>query len=100
MAHIPNTTTRSIYHNVEIMLNVYFLNGFIWCTIVEDWDALEAIFEYSYKDRLRLDSSEHPLLFTEPAWNPKETREKLIELAFEKFNVPAFYLAKGPALAA
>ncbi|KAJ3415775.1 Actin-like 6A [Chytridiales sp. JEL 0842] len=68
--------------------------------IIEDWECLENIWEYAYKDRLRLESSEHPLLFTEPAWNTRDAREKLIEMAFEKFNVPAFYLGKAPALAA
>ncbi|KAJ3165810.1 Actin-like protein 6B [Irineochytrium annulatum] len=68
--------------------------------VVDNWDALETLLKYSYDDRLRLDPAEHPLMFVEPAYNPRETREKLIELAFEKLNVPAFFLAKSPALAA
>jgi hypothetical protein len=31
-------------------------------------------------------------------WNTKAHREKMIELFFEKYNVPAFYLAKAPML--
>uniref|UniRef100_A0A915N9K7 Actin n=1 Tax=Meloidogyne javanica TaxID=6303 RepID=A0A915N9K7_MELJA len=33
-------------------------------------------------------------------WNKKDKREKLAELIFEKYNVPAFYLFKNAALAA
>ena len=33
------------------------------------------------------------------AWNQPEKREKLTEIMFEKFNLPAFYLAKTPVLA-
>lgn len=35
--------------------------------------------------------TEHPLLVTEPSWNSKENRERMIELAFEEFDAPAYY---------
>jgi len=69
-------------------------------TIVEDWDALEQIWDSALKSRLHVDPREHPLLVTEVAWNTREHREKLIELAFEKYETPAFYLAKNPVLTA
>ena len=37
---------------------------------------------------------------SEPAWNERSTREKLTELMFEKFNIPAFFLCKTPVLSA
>jgi hypothetical protein len=36
---------------------------------------------------------------TEPGWNPTKNREKTIEIAFEDFDVPAFYLSKSAVLA-
>ena len=33
-------------------------------------------------------------------WNQKPRREKLTELLFEKYNVPAFFLVKNAVLAA
>ncbi|KAJ3054299.1 Actin-like 6A [Rhizophlyctis rosea] len=68
--------------------------------LVEDWDALEALWDHAYFSRLRADPTEHALLFSEPAWNPSKNREKLLELAFEKYNVPAFYLARSAVLSA
>ena len=49
---------------------------------------------------LRVSPENHPLLCTEPAWNTKEKREKTMELAFEKFQFPAFYLAQDAVLTA
>ncbi|KAJ3020409.1 Actin-like 6A [Thoreauomyces humboldtii] len=67
--------------------------------IVEDWESYEALWDHAYA-RLRVDSREHPLLLSEPSWNPRESREKLIELAFEQYDVPCFYLARSAVLAA
>ena len=33
-------------------------------------------------------------------WNTRAKREKLTEIMFEKYNVPAFYLVKNAVLAA
>jgi len=49
--------------------------------------------------RLAQDLREHPLLVTEPVWNPPKNREKTIEVAFEDFETPAFYLAKNAVCA-
>ena len=37
---------------------------------------------------------------SEPAWNVKGKREKLAEIMFEKYNVPAFFLCKNAVLTA
>ncbi|OAJ42240.1 hypothetical protein, variant 1 [Batrachochytrium dendrobatidis JEL423] len=68
--------------------------------VVSDWDALEAIFDHTYSTVLCADSTEHPLMFCESSWNPREKREKLCELAFEKYNVPGFYLGRSAVLSA
>lgn len=68
--------------------------------IVQDWDACEAILEHTFKSCLACVPSEHPVLFTEPSHNTPAAREKLCELAFEKFDVPATFLSKNAVLAA
>ncbi|KAI9255904.1 actin family [Helicostylum pulchrum] len=68
--------------------------------MVEDWEAIEHIWDAAFNDMLRVDPENHPLLCTEAAWNTKEKREKTIELAFEKFQFPAFYLAQDAVMTA
>lgn len=68
--------------------------------LIHDWDAMENIWQAAYSDMLHVNSTEHPLLCTEPAWNSPENREKLMELAFEKFQAPAFYVAKDAVMTA
>ncbi|KAI9101659.1 actin family [Phlyctochytrium arcticum] len=67
--------------------------------IVDDWDTYTSLWSHSFKS-LRVDPTEHPLLLAEPSWNPRPVREKLIELAFEEFGVPCFYLARSALLSA
>lgn len=62
---------------------------------MQDWDRIPALWRYALTSRLTSNISEHPLLMTEPAWNPPKNREKTMEVAFEDFNVPAFYLARS-----
>ncbi|KAL3089937.1 hypothetical protein niasHS_006389 [Heterodera schachtii] len=68
--------------------------------MVEDWELFEKMLDYIYGPCLGAESREHGVLFTEPPWNPKEKRQRLTELVFEKYGVPAYYLAKNAVLAA
>jgi len=76
------------------------MQGVMQDGVVTDWDAAEALMEHTFKSCLACDPSEHPLLMAEPSWNPLPAREKLAELAFEKFNAPAFFLSKNAVLTA
>ncbi len=66
--------------------------------IVEDWGAMEKIWPYTFYTDLRLDPGEHPVLLTEPPLNPRPNREKMCEIMFETFNVPALYIAMQAVL--
>ncbi|KAI8812345.1 actin family [Cladochytrium replicatum] len=67
---------------------------------IDDFDVYSDILDYSFNARLRLQSSEHPVLLAEPSWNTKEIREKLAEIMFEQHTVPALYLARSAVLSA
>ncbi|TXT63512.1 MAG: Actin-/Arp1-/Arp2-/Arp3-related protein [Promethearchaeota archaeon] len=65
---------------------------------VSDWPAMERIWHYTFYTDLRIDPSEHPVLLTEPPLNPRDNREKMTEIMFETFNVPALYIATQAVL--
>jgi actin len=66
--------------------------------IVEDWGAMEKIWHYTFYTDLRIDPGDHPVLLTEPPLNPRPNREKMCEIMFETFNVPALYIAMQAVL--
>ena len=68
--------------------------------VVADWDAYEAILDHTYKSCLSCNPADHPLLLAEPNHNTKAAREKMAEIAFEKFGVPALFLSKAAVLTA
>ena len=60
--------------------------------IVTSWDGIEKIWHHAFHKRLHIDPEEHPVLLTEPPLNSKANREKMTEIMFETFNVPAMYV--------
>ena len=68
--------------------------------LISNWEEFENLWEFTYEKALRVQSSEHPVMFIDPSWDSKANREKLCELAFEKFGVPGFYLGRSAVLSA
>lgn len=68
--------------------------------MIDDWDLFENLIDFAYRKCLFTNSNSHPVLFSEPPWNVTSKREKLTELMFEKYNVPAIYISKNAVLAA
>lgn len=61
--------------------------------IVRCWEGIESVWEHTFDQELRVSTEEHPVLLTEAPLNPKINREKMVEIMFEGFNIPATYIA-------
>ncbi|KAK4664789.1 uncharacterized protein QC763_507660 [Podospora pseudopauciseta] len=67
--------------------------------VITDWQDVEAIWHHALYHELRVEPHEHPILMEHALFTPDTSKEKMTQIIFETFNVPAFYVALNPSLA-
>lgn len=53
---------------------------------------MEKIWEYIFINELKVDPIEYNVMLTETSINPKENKEKMAQIMFEKFKIPKLFL--------
>ncbi|GJR45728.1 actin-104 [Tanacetum coccineum] len=61
--------------------------------IVNDWDYMENIWNHTFHNELCVNTEDYPVLLTEAPLTSMANREKMAEIMFETFNIPAMYVA-------
>ena len=64
-----------------------------------NWNDMEFLLHHTFYNELRIAPEEHPILTTEHLRNPIANKERMTQILFETFNVPAIYMAYPGVLA-
>ncbi|CAJ1434055.1 unnamed protein product [Effrenium voratum] len=69
---------------------------------IESFEDMEKMWDHIFFDKLEMDPDSfvnHPVLLTEPPYNPTAKREKMVEVMFETFKVPLLNISIQGVLA-
>jgi actin-related protein 2 len=61
--------------------------------IVRNWEDACYLWDYCFYEKLKINPKECKILLTEPPMNPKENRQRMVEVMFEKYGFLGCYIA-------
>ncbi|BEI80258.1 hypothetical protein CcaverHIS002_0107870 [Cutaneotrichosporon cavernicola] len=61
--------------------------------IVKNWGDMEHLWDYTFYEKLKVDTRGRKVLLTEPPMNPKANRQKMAEVMFERYQFGGVYVA-------
>eukprot|EP01084_Bolivina_argentea_P039865 73662_1 len=57
--------------------------------IINNWDHMQHVWNDTFENKLKIDSSTYPIMLSESVLNSNKETEKTTQIMFEQFNVPA-----------
>jgi actin-related protein 2 len=60
--------------------------------IVRNWEDMKHVWNYTFNEKLNIDTKQCKVLLTEPPMNPTKNREKMIEVMFEEYQFAGVYI--------
>ncbi|RPA95998.1 Actin/actin-like protein [Choiromyces venosus 120613-1] len=67
--------------------------------IIKRWEDMQHVWDYTFAEKLKVDTTGRKILLTEPPMNPLSNREKMCEVMFERYNFGGVYVAIQAVLA-
>lgn len=67
--------------------------------IIRNWEDMGHLWDYSFYDRMKIDTRGRKILLTEPPLNPVKNRELMVETMFDKYGFQGVYVAVQAVLA-
>ena len=67
--------------------------------IVKRWDDMEHLWNYTFDEKMKIDTTGRKILLTEPPLNPLKNREQMCDVMFEKYDFGGVYVAIQAVLA-
>ena len=79
-------------HEAQLNKDILTLRYPIEHGITTNWDDLELIWHHTFYNELCVDPENHSILLSEPLTYLSVDRERILQIMFETFNVPAMYM--------
>ena len=67
--------------------------------IVKKWDDMQHLWDYTFYEKMKIDTTGRKILLTEPPMNPLKNREQMCEVMFERYQFGGVYVAIQAVLA-
>ncbi|MFX0100607.1 MAG: rod shape-determining protein [Candidatus Hodarchaeota archaeon] len=66
---------------------------------IADWNSFYEVLNHCFYNVLRIDSTQHPVIYSEPVLNPPNLREHLVRVFFDTFRVPSVVIFQSAVMA-
>ena len=67
--------------------------------IIKRWDDMHHLWDYTFNDKMKIDTTGRKILLTEPPMNPLKNREQMCDVMFEQYQFGGVYVAIQAVLA-
>ena len=61
--------------------------------IVRNWEDMKHLWDYTFDEKLRINTQGRKVLLTEPPMNPKANRQRMCQVMFEEYGFQGVYVA-------
>jgi actin-related protein 2 len=67
--------------------------------IIKKWDDMQHLWDFTFYEKMKIDTTGRKILLTEPPMNPLKNREQMCEVMFDRYQFGGVYVAIQAVLA-